>query len=58
MYYGDYQLVKDRTEQMRAEIHNNRLGAALANSNRIEKAGYATKSPVARVTTLVAALIR
>ena len=58
MYYGDFRLAEDRAEQMRAEIQHNRLEAALAKHDSIGNAGHATKSPVARVTNLIAALIR
>ena len=58
MYYGDYNLAKDRADQIRAEVQHNRLEAALAKNNHIDEADDARKSLVARGATLIAALIR
>ncbi len=58
MLYGgyDYQLGKDRMEQVRTEIGQNRLEAGLAKGARLKEADR--RSAVARGTALVAALLR
>lgn len=58
MYYGEYQLAKDRMQQIRAEVQHDRLEAALANGNRPEETGDARKSLVARGTALIVALTK
>jgi len=60
MFYGGYvyQVGKDRMEQALTEIERNRLEARLAKGARLEDAGEARRSAVARGTSLVAALLR
>lgn len=58
VFYGDYQLGKDRMEQIRAEVKRNRLEASLARDVRLQEAGTAHRSVFARSTTLIATLIR
>ena len=60
MFYGgyEYQLGKDTMEQVRTEIERNRLEARLSKGARLEEAGEARTSVVARGTALVAALLR
>jgi len=58
MYYGEYQLGRARMQQIREEVQHNRLEAALAKSNRSERANDARKSLATRVATVVAALTR
>ena len=60
MFYGgyDYQLGKDRMEQARTEVEQNRLEARLAKSTRLGEADGGRISAVARGTALVAALLR
>ncbi len=58
MYYGDYELARNRREQIRAEVKHYRLEAALANGSQVEKSDEARKSLVARGATLIGALIR
>lgn len=60
MFYGghDYQLGRDRIEQMRTEVQQNRLEASLTRDDRLQKTGHAHRSMVARGTALIATLLR
>lgn len=58
VFYSDYQLGKDRMEQVRAEIRRNRLEAALARGSRLWRAGYARGSVLVRGTAPIGTLIK
>jgi len=60
MLYGgyDYQLGRDRAEQVRTEVQRNRLEASLARGARLQKAGDTRRSMLARGTALIGTLIR
>jgi hypothetical protein len=58
VFYSDYQLGKDRMEQVRAEVQWNRLEVSLARGFRLQKADDARRSGLARGTALIGTLIR